>query len=212
MHNLRAALDYLIWELVGGEGGGGTTRTEFPIFADPNLYGQFAPQKIRGVPPKAETVIEQLQPFYGPNSQAFHPDWHDPRSEPLWLLYDLDKWDKHRALNLTEDVLSMQLMGFDALGIFVNPTPSRLPGRFKRGAIVGTASMGSRRPQPEVRVYLSAVFEVAFDSDGPAGGEPVVKTLQDIRRVVRSRVVPALARFFPQRRPRWAGQASPPEG
>ena len=73
-------------------------------------------------------MFERLQPFYGPNSDPFHPRWRDPDSEPLALLYELDRWDKHRALDLTEENIAVTIVGAEQLGIIVPPTPAKLPG------------------------------------------------------------------------------------
>jgi hypothetical protein len=197
VHNFRAALDFLVWELVAVEGNVGDTKTEFPIFTDPARYATGAHQKIRGVPDRAEAIFRRLQPFAGPNSQPGSPLWRDPLLEPLALLYDLDRWDKHRSLNLTEDVVSASLVGFEQLGILVPPTPASLPGRFDRGMILAVAQVADG--SPDVPVHLRAAYDIAFDRNGPAAGEPVLETLRRIRQEVRERIVPAFAAFFPTR-------------
>lgn len=197
VHNFRAALDFLVWELVAAAGNVGDTKTEFPIFTEPERYAKGARLKIRGVPHRAEAIFQRLQPFAGPNSQPGNPLWRDPLLEPLTLLYELDRWDKHRSLNLTEDVVSVSLVGFEQLGILAPPTPAQLPGRFDRGTILAVAQVGDGNP--DIHVHLKAAYDVAFDRSGPAAGEPVVETLRRIRRDLRERVVPAFAAFFPRR-------------
>jgi hypothetical protein len=192
VHNAKAALDYLVWELTGAAG---TTRTEFPIFTDPDRYRTDAPRKIKGIPPEAVTVIKKLQPFYGPNSQPGHPEWNDPELEPLALLYALNTHDKHRALNLTEHVLSVRIVGLEGLHIVTPPVAATLVGNFKAGAVI--ARMTNFSIPANVNVYLRATSDIAFDRDGPAAGEPVIEVLQNVRQAVRGRVVPALRRFFP---------------
>lgn len=194
VHNLRAALDYIVWELVRAAGHVGSTSTEFPIFTDPKLYARFAPKKLRGIDPRAQTVIERSQPFAGPNSQPAHPGWRDPEFEPLALLYGLDIWDKHRSLNLTEDALALTLVIPPEYGIYTSGTPFTLPGRFKRGAIIGRLHAA----KADMHVHLSARTHIVFERDGPAAGEDVIKTLNHIRQEVRTRVLPAFAEFFPK--------------
>ena len=197
VHNLKAALDYLVWELVIIGGNTGTTRTEFPIFTDPAVYAREAPKKIRGVPPDAEAVFERLQPFGRPNRDLFEPGWLGPEQQPLAILYALDKWDKHRSLNLTRDVASLRLIGTRRTEPLPY-SPIKFTSRFKRDAVIAELNpLG--QGHPHVKVYLSAAFHVAFEESGPAGGEPVVQTLDNIRKVVRRRVIPAFARFFPRR-------------
>lgn len=195
VHNFRTALDYLVWELVATTGATGTTKTEFPIFTDPGKYGQDAPRKIKGVPPLSVALFERLQPFAGPNSQPGHPQWREPEREPLALLYELDKWDKHRSLNLTEDVARGLICGVERYGFRTAPTPSIIPGRFKRGAVIARLVVGADRP--EMDVHLSTTYNIAFERGGPAVGEPLVQTLTHIRQEVRERIFPAFAQFFP---------------
>jgi hypothetical protein len=196
VHNLRTALDYLVWELVAIAGHAGSAATEFPIFTDPTRYRAGAPRKIKGVPPGVEAIFEKLQPFYGPNSDPFHPDWREPTEEPLAMLYELDRWDKHRSLNLTEDNISATLVGFEQLGMIVPPTPAKLPGRFQRGGILAAAEVSV--DHPDVDVYLRAAYDIAFDRGGPAAGEPVIQTLTRIRQEVRERIIPAFHQFLPR--------------
>ena len=199
VHNLRAALDYLVWELApeSARSSKGATSIEFPIFTDPLKYRDGAPKRIGSLDPNAQAVIERLQPFAGPNSDPFDPRWRDPETEPLAFLYALDNWDKHRSLNATESVISGTLTGFEQLGIRTAATPAIIPGRFKRGAILALAQMPFAGP--DVNVYLRAAYDIAFQREGPAGGEPVIQTLDHIRQEVRGRVLPALAPFFPPR-------------
>jgi hypothetical protein len=199
VHNLKAALDYIAWALApeAAKSSKGATSIEFPIFTDSTAYSTGAPKKIGSLDPGAQTVIEKLQPFYGPNSDPFDPRWRDPKREPLAYLYELDKWDKHRSLNFTEDIISTTLVGFDQFGPEVHTPrdPFVFPARLERGAILAAADVPNG--SPEVKVYLRAAYDVAFDQWGPARLEPVVKTLDNIRKEVRFRVLPALTRFLP---------------
>jgi hypothetical protein len=196
VHNTMAALDYLVVELVRVAGNEPTGANAFPVFTDEAWYRRDTRSKLRGIPPKAATVIERLQPFHGAKSQPFHPAWSDPTEEPLWHLYRLDKRDKHTALNLTEDVIAGTLVGLESIGMVSGWLPGVMPGSFERGAVVATLDLHGKR---DVDVYLSAAYDVAFDSGGPAAGEPVIEVLDNIRKVVRRIVLPALRPFFPRK-------------
>jgi len=199
VHNMRAALDYIVWELVpeSVRVGKYATQIEFPIFIDSALYASMAPKKIRGVPPGAETVIKCLQPFNGPNCQ---PDFRlaHPSDKPLARLFALDNWDKHRSLTLTQTAVSYYFEGLREIGIFTPRKADRhVSGGLKRGAPILTLSgMGDR---PEVEVYLHTSYDVTFDIGGPAFLEPVVSVLVEIREDILGRVLPAFAQFFPPR-------------
>ena len=146
IQNVRAALDYLVWELVAVAGNVGTTSNEFPIFTDAKRYAQDSPRKIHGVPPQSEMLFERLQPFAGANNQPRNPNWRDPDREPLTLLRDLSNRDKHRSINLTTHVMSAQLLGLQELGIHVSAVPSILTGYFETGAVIARLQLTGERP------------------------------------------------------------------
>lgn len=200
VHNMRAALDYIIWELVpeSVRVGKYATQIEFPIFIDPSLYASMAPKKIQGVPPGAETAIKCLQPFNGPNCRPNLSLAH-PSDKPLARLFALDNWDKHRSLTLTQTAVSYYFEGLREIGIFAprKADSHAFSGHLKRGApILSLDGLGDR---PEVNVYLHTAYDVAFDVGGPAFLQPVVRTLIEIREDILGRVLPALAQFFPAR-------------
>lgn len=100
VHNLRCALDHIVWTLSGGDGTA-PNHAEFPIFQDERKYFERTNQgkpkrgsglsKIEGVNPLAARArIDALQPFTTPHA-ARHP---------LWVLHELDRFDKHRALHV----------------------------------------------------------------------------------------------------------------
>ncbi|HZT66044.1 MAG TPA: hypothetical protein VFA11_09680 [Acidimicrobiales bacterium] len=99
VHNLRSALDHMIWDLSGGTGNA-PPRSEFPIFDDQTKYLERGKNgkpvhgsglaKIEGVKDlDARRVIRNLQPFKA----------SEPHRHPLWVLHELDRVDKHRALH-----------------------------------------------------------------------------------------------------------------
>jgi hypothetical protein len=198
VHNFRAALDYIAWELSSPTYRASHAKwIEFPIFTDPRAF-ELATKKIGGLEPKAQTVIKCLQPFSGPDCRPRF-DLAHPMDTPLWQLYELDNWDKHRALNLTEHLASLYLLGFEQLGVTVPPDPIKIGGPFKRGAPLVYTEMPFGNP--EVHVDLKVAYDITFDLDGPESvrAEPVVKALDNIRREIRRRVLPSLIRFFPRR-------------
>ncbi len=99
IHNLRSALDHIIYELschhrrkkhVGD--------TAFPILGDPDDWDQrgdmSGAHKLRAIPDAARAHIELLQPYHK------QQDWGFWRREALLQLHQLDIADKHRKLNL----------------------------------------------------------------------------------------------------------------
>jgi hypothetical protein len=95
VHNLRSALDQLIWQLVIADGGKPTTANAFPIFLDEKAFfarvdsGKPERSPLRGIDPDGaiRAFIQRSQPFNKPS----------PRDEPLNIVNHLANRDKHRV-------------------------------------------------------------------------------------------------------------------
>ena len=98
IHNLRSALDHLAYALCLAHSPSGTppSGTEFPIFADEDLFDQTARggglYKIRGMSGEVQKAVRQLQPFQHGAAA---------KSQSLWLLHEMSNIDKHRYLHLS---------------------------------------------------------------------------------------------------------------
>lgn len=89
IHNLRAALDHLIWQLVIADGGKPEENPDayaFPIWDAKAKYESGFPGKAKGVSKPALKRLRRLQPYKGGNGDA------------LWRIHYLDIVDKHRLL------------------------------------------------------------------------------------------------------------------
>ena len=88
VHNLRAALDHLAYQMVNRpdvEPLGDKTaidKIQLPITWNPDEYSDW---QIRGASSQARAAVKGLQPF-------------GDQTHPLWLIHWLDIWDKHRLL------------------------------------------------------------------------------------------------------------------
>ena len=95
IHNLRCALDYMIYQLVILETGAEPTgkRNQFPIFkTESGFESRGVPQMLQGIASnKTIALIKSLQPFAT----------GDDVQSPLWRLQEFSNWDKHRAIGLT---------------------------------------------------------------------------------------------------------------
>jgi hypothetical protein len=80
-YNLRAALDYLVFELAKLASGAEQKRTQFPIEDDP---AEFPEGRLKGLTRAHRTAIEALQPYNGCEWTRRLRDWSNP--------------DKHRTL------------------------------------------------------------------------------------------------------------------
>jgi hypothetical protein len=104
LHNLRSTLDTLAYALMLAGPKGVTEKmkssSEFPVFGDEDPAGKTgegarmfsdASRKYVNWKPGAQTCAERLQPY------KRGPDFRD---DPLWILHDLERINKHRYLFL----------------------------------------------------------------------------------------------------------------
>lgn len=90
VHNLRSALDALVWELAtqNGQLPANPTEVAFPICTQSTKWTQGRwPKRLNVVPSEFLSRIEEVQPYHK----------QDIGQDPLTLLSELDILDKHRA-------------------------------------------------------------------------------------------------------------------
>lgn len=92
VHNMRAALDQLAWQLDSAPRSG-SAGTSFPILTRPP--SSWPPTSVGRMPTEAQEIIEGLQPFYAAAASATH---EDPADHFLAIIQELDNSDKHRVL------------------------------------------------------------------------------------------------------------------
>ncbi len=92
-HNLRSALDHIVFALSGGKNG-----TQFPIFLSSDRYFErdrhgkiMLETMLRGVDSAYRTIIDNAQPFHRPRPLV--------RDDPLARLSWLNNADKHRLIH-----------------------------------------------------------------------------------------------------------------
>lgn len=93
LHNLRAVLDYLVYELVTLDTGRepSSTKIQFPIFESAEGFdSRRGQQMLDGLRPETREFIRSLQPFAT----------GEGKESPLWHLSKLSNRDKHRAISV----------------------------------------------------------------------------------------------------------------
>jgi hypothetical protein len=91
VHQLRSALDHLVWQLAEANHHTPGEHNAFPVRLDPFPKGfkkTVSTQQLDGVPAAAIRLIERVQPYHAPN----------PAEHWLAVLTDLWNADKHRVL------------------------------------------------------------------------------------------------------------------
>lgn len=170
VHNLRAALDNLVWEIATQNRG----KLNFPISRErPKPPAIFAPLLQRSIPPEAYEIIERLQPYHA-------TDPSDPRHR-LAVLNSLWNKDKHRT---TTPVIAASHSGYSVV-TGDDPPPQFVlnPGDVTDGQIIGWMLPG----QPNMHV------EPRFDVQLRFHRRPLVlrSTLDLYYRFVREDVIGA---------------------
>jgi hypothetical protein len=88
VHNIRSALDYLVYALAPPEVRR-KRRTQFPIFADQRDFDKYSPSMLEGLMPAECELIERVQPYTAAEV---------PEEDPLAILNRLSNRDKHHLL------------------------------------------------------------------------------------------------------------------
>jgi hypothetical protein len=94
VHNLHSGLDHLALALSEANAGGHVMPrverdSEFPIFIERDKFRKGRAKRIGMAASRAQALIQRAQPYRR---------WQDPSSHPLWQLYLLSNYDKHRRL------------------------------------------------------------------------------------------------------------------
>jgi len=187
VHNLRSALDHIVWQLVIPDA---KSKNQFPIFNDvgwfeKNGIGKF----LRGVNSKAVELIRSEQPFpkeYGGTGEGIKC--------PLWHLKEFSDADKHRLIHVTGAFLHSFKFDFPPLKADAKVTRivRREPGPMEQDSVLVRAHFAGFREWPftesQVNCYLTS--SVTFDHGTPATGWwEVIGTLIDIanrtERIIR---------------------------
>ncbi|HEX6687489.1 MAG TPA: hypothetical protein VF085_02360 [Solirubrobacterales bacterium] len=205
VHNIRTALDYLAWQLVlkGGQTPG--KRTEFPI-----LWDKPKDRDSDGVP-----ILMNPHPT-GLAARLLDAKWlqpyhaREPKGHPLFVLYDLDRIDKHRHLNIITSatgegrtVLHLpdgQSIERPYKGIYIQRNGRMYPHAFEDGAPLGLFSRGEvgAAQYGEVHVDSEVTVQVTLGELRPYDDPtmPVVSQLRILHDFVRDKVVSLFLPLF----------------
>lgn len=186
VHNLRCALDHLIWQLVIANRREPTRRNMFPVCENaPQFQKQLERGRLDGVCPNAQKLVERFQPFA------------DPANQPLFTLTELDNIDKHRFLLVTGCVLTEQQLTLTSSG---DPSFRWIVGTSGAAVRSGSPIFGfnpEKTPMgTDFRIEGTQIASyLAFD-DAPVRNEDVAATLVNLADYVETTLVPAFGPFI----------------
>jgi hypothetical protein len=176
IHHLRTSLNHLAFQLtpeplrISNE-----IHIEFPIYReDPEriaakkheLPGYY--RKIEGISKTAKALIKGLQPHKRP----------DPLNDPLFIIHEMDRTDKHRELALVNPGFNLRLDADVVREIHQN---AQLTGNIPSA---GDMAMNSK-----------FTAEVAFRQFGEWQDQPVIPSLSQLSKSVRDVVALFVSEF-----------------
>jgi hypothetical protein len=169
LHDLRSALDNLVWQLVLANGEEPGDHNQFPIYASttpgtPRRGGlpegaTRIDEMLLGVAPEYVTRIKEVQPYLGPGE-------HEDQKNALGALADLNNIDKHKIVHPA--IALTQRDGTNAEpSLVAGPPPTQIVVEHRLGPISEGAEAlrwrligGTRETRVELRGGVA--FDVAF--------------------------------------------------
>lgn len=151
VHNARASLDYIAWELAGADPA--DRQTQFPIFLTAAGYKSRGEMRVAALSQEARTLIEQVRPY--------HTD--DPAKHVLWALHELDAADKHKLLTVTAVMAQAGEFAFripEGVDVEKFRMEAFPEAALEHDAVIGEVRVGL--PMPKVTVKLEIAPGVAF--------------------------------------------------
>jgi len=187
-HNLRSALDHLIFLLAKPVGEKEEKAVQFPLFDSPEKWDNAEGRNVPGVAPGVEALVESLQPY---NSGKW------PNTALLGQIQAIDNWDKHRALltTATSSEIARLTTTISANANLVSE--ERFRGELKPGAILARIKLGNPVKGDKVSVHPEMTFIPIFDSSmpEPIRGRPVLDTLANAGQFIQGEVIPMFFHF-----------------
>lgn len=174
VHNLRSALDLLMWQLVIAGGGTPNDETMFPIGRSKKNFETALAGRIQGASANVRVLMESLKPYKGGN-------------DALWRIHRIDIVDKHHVLIPTgiaiEAVMVPDNVPFDGARRRMIPNLISDPiFPLEDGAEILRLPPSST--DPEVNVHAEAICEVAFSEPEVVIGKAMIPTLTQLANYV----------------------------
>jgi len=152
VHNLRGALDHLIYALADWNTAGNMQhpdRTQFPICDSLADFNAAARRYLREVHSSHIAIIERFQ--------TYHPvDLLPDRVHPFSLLRELSNTDKHRLLNVVVIPTRAYVMNLDLSHLAERLGQARLVEKAELGAEINRYVLQQRLPDMEVIGHIPA--------------------------------------------------------
>jgi len=163
LHNLRAALDNLAWQLVLLNGNRPTRQTAFPVAQDQRAFDSHASRQLAGMTAQHQKRIAELQPFAEQVGNGGHA---------LDLIHEMARIDRHRIVHpvlmgpAKTDVpfiLRREPINTD---VFIEGRVTAANNALLDGAEVARFRTSTPGDQPPVEIKADLLVEIAFGERG----------------------------------------------
>ncbi|HEX5989655.1 MAG TPA: hypothetical protein VFY75_05545 [Solirubrobacterales bacterium] len=168
VHNLRGALDHLVWQLVLLNGERPTRANQFPICTTSDRYWDrdkkqpsVRERTLTGVAEPHRQMIDSVQPFLGPVRDELHLDYH-----PLSVLARLSNMDKHQLITsafvnvgeIDEGMFNIVTSDGSGVGLFEVYQHALFEDRTE----IGQLEMHGVRPDLGIKIDVNLPLEIGF--------------------------------------------------
>jgi hypothetical protein len=178
VHNLRAALDLLIWQLIEASGKVPNGHDGFPISVSAQHFETTGIAKVkRRIRKEAVEVLRSVKPYKGGN-------------DALWRLHHLDIADKHHVLYVVGSAFNSVSPGGDASASFPEEVRALMEGVMSQVFLrpadrmfplkIGDVLFVDAGGRPPAKNQPKFVFDIAFGQGEIVEGEPIVPTLHQL--------------------------------
>lgn len=194
-HHLNSALDHLVWLVAASHADGRPPRdTGFPVANGVADFRRMWTRssgyyRIRALPPHAQAIVEDEQPYHRGNAFEGHP---------LWVLRRLANADKHETLVTVGGASGKGRAEASQEGGKVPVAPVKfINGPVEDGEVVARWPLPPLGPEG-MKIHLDVRFStyVAFPEASPVKGREVMRTLLELRNsvnTVRNRLAPFIS-------------------
>ena len=190
LHNLRSSLDHLAYELAAAYTvplpPEAAEASEFPIFWKGPMNARQEQAKIGCIHPDAVKLIKAIQPHHKGSKYT---------EDPLWILNELERIDKHRTLHITLHQLTKNDIAGRNMGIR-SFTGMATPEGLKKAAKVAEFSVARINPKQPMDVDYRPSTTITLEPGLPLSGKPLGLSLRKIHDDIKRVAVIPLKRFL----------------
>ena len=182
VHNVRSALDQIVWLCVLANGGSPGKHTQFPFLQSEKEWTEKITSRTDGYLPPTNGVSPQvLEVIMG--AQPFHFSGKERSGHPFVRLLRMSNVDKHRTLHVAKVLAGPLSISYSPEGIIkiVNLKQARTASVVRPGAEIGRVEIEwLAKPDPSPQVRIRGDVELAFLEPGNEQPIAAVKHLNMI--------------------------------